>query len=70
MFRRILKNREKIIKTPPPPLNHPIKVAHDEKKQRIEQAKLAIGKKINPDLKKYDTSTKIMKNNEFNCFKF
>jgi hypothetical protein len=38
-----LKNREKIVKTPPLPLNHPIKQSLGDKKQRLEQAKLAIG---------------------------
>lgn len=40
---RILKNREKILKTPPPALNHPLRVSVADKNDRIEQAKLAIG---------------------------
>jgi hypothetical protein len=43
IFSRVLKNREKIVKTPPMPLNHPLKSTNDGKKNRIEQAKLAIG---------------------------
>ncbi|RNA41261.1 hypothetical protein BpHYR1_001686 [Brachionus plicatilis] len=39
---RILKNRTKIVQTPPPPLNHPLRVSVSDRKERIEQAKLAI----------------------------
>jgi hypothetical protein len=42
--RRVLKNRLKVEKIQPPPLNHPIKVANPDKKELLEQAKLAIGK--------------------------
>jgi hypothetical protein len=38
-----LKNRQKIVKIPPPPLNHPLRISIADKKERIEQAKLAIG---------------------------
>lgn len=45
---RILKNREKVVIIPEPPLNHPIKISNDEnaKRERLEQAKLAIGRII------------------------
>jgi hypothetical protein len=43
-YRRVLKNRIKIEKIPPPPLNHPLKETNIVRKDRIEQAKLAIGK--------------------------
>ncbi len=41
---RILKNREKVVVIPEPPLNHPLKIAAEPKKERLEQAKLAISK--------------------------
>jgi len=40
---RVLKNREKILVIPPPELNHPIRISCDEKRERLEQNKLAIG---------------------------
>lgn len=41
---RILKNREKVVVVAEPPLNHPLKVASDDRKNRLEQAKLAISR--------------------------
>lgn len=40
---RILKNRVKLVVTPPPALNHPLRIAEVKEKHKIEQAKLAIG---------------------------
>jgi len=39
---RVLKNKLKIEKVPPPPLNHPIRILEVPKKEKLEQAKLAI----------------------------
>ena len=39
----MLKNREVRVPTPPLPLNHPVRIADVGKKEKIEQAKLAIG---------------------------
>ena len=42
-FRRVLKNRIREVRTPPLPLNHPLRISVTGERQRIEQAKLAIG---------------------------
>jgi hypothetical protein len=39
----MLKNRIREVKTPPPALNHPLRISVVDQRQRIEQAKLAIG---------------------------
>lgn len=44
----MLKNRIKRVVTPPPALNHPLRVSVIGEKHRLEQAKLAIGESKYP----------------------